>query len=137
MNAQPRPDSPQARLQRARSDLALARAAVTTPDVLFEDACFHAQQCAEKSIKGLLVHRSIQFPRTHAVETLLDLFEEKTGSKIPTDVDDAFELTQYAAQTRYPGDWEPITEDEAQTAIRMGEQVLTWAQGQIGDRGAT
>jgi hypothetical protein len=34
-------------LQRARSDLALGEAALQTPGVLPEDACFHAQQCAE------------------------------------------------------------------------------------------
>ena len=44
------PESPQAWLQRARSDLALGRAALGTPDVFLEDACFHAQQCAEKAL---------------------------------------------------------------------------------------
>lgn len=39
------PESPQAWLQRAHSDLALGRAALHTPDVFLEDACFHAQQC--------------------------------------------------------------------------------------------
>jgi HEPN domain-containing protein len=48
-------------LQRARSDLALGEAALQTPGVLPEDACFHAQQCAEKALKGLLSDRGIPY----------------------------------------------------------------------------
>jgi len=131
MNVRPEPDSPDAWLERARSDLALARAAVNTVDVLFEDACFHAQQCAEKAIKGLLLHHAVPFPRTHAVEALLDLFEDNTDVTISPDVDDAYELTQYATQTRYPGDWEPITVEEAEDAIAMAERILRWVQHQL------
>lgn len=57
MNVRPAPDSPRAWLERAHSDLALARAALTMPDVLLEDACFHAQQCAEKALKALLMEK--------------------------------------------------------------------------------
>ena len=53
MSELPRPDSPEAWLTRARSDLALAQAALTVEHVLLEDACFHTQQCAEKAIKAL------------------------------------------------------------------------------------
>ncbi len=35
--------------------------------------CFHAQQCAEKYIKVLLIACNIEPPRTHSLETLLDL----------------------------------------------------------------
>lgn len=62
MNDRSPPESPQAWLERARSDLALARAALRLPDVLLEDACFHTQQCAEKALKALLVQRDIPFP---------------------------------------------------------------------------
>ena len=50
MSDHPTPDSPLAWLQRARSDLALGRAALNIADVLPEDACVHAQQCVEKSL---------------------------------------------------------------------------------------
>jgi len=132
MSDRPQPDSPAARLARARSDLALARSAVHTADVLLEDACFHAQQCAEKAIKALLVHRAIPFPRTHAVDALLDRLKREAAMEVPSAVDDAFELTQYAAQTRYPGDWEPVTDEEADAAIALAERVLTWVESQIG-----
>ena len=31
----------------------------------FDAVCFHAQQCVEKLMKGLLIHRGIVPPRTH------------------------------------------------------------------------
>ncbi|MGH2592044.1 MAG: HEPN domain-containing protein [Anaerolineae bacterium] len=131
MSERPPPESPQAWLQRARSDLALGRAALDSPGVLLEDVCFHAQQCAEKAFKALLVHRQIAFPRTHVLETLVDLLKA-AGVDLPVEVDEAFTLTQYAVQTRYPGEWEPITDEEARSALETAAQVLTWVEMQIG-----
>jgi HEPN domain-containing protein len=104
-------------LVRARSDLSLGRAALRARGVLPEDVCFHAQQCAEKSLKSLLTNRWIEFLRTHVIEVLLDLLKEN-GLAIPQNVDDAFELTQYAVQARYPGEWEPIIKKRSSTCDR-------------------
>ena len=71
MSDQSAPDSPQAWLERARSDLALSQVALVTPGVLLADACFHAQQGTEKALKALLIDLNIAFPRTHVLETLL------------------------------------------------------------------
>jgi len=117
-------------LQRARSDLALGRAALRTPGVLPEDACFHAQQCAEKALKGLLSNAEIPFPRTHALEVLLDLLKAHSFD-IPDNVDEAFTLSQYSVQTRYPGDWEPVTKEEAEQALQRAAYVLAWVETQI------
>lgn len=117
-------------LERAHSDLNLGRAALRARGILPEDACFHAQQCAEKAIKGLLTKHGIDFPRTHVIETLLD-FLKANGVSVPNIVDEAFVLTQYAVQTRYPGEWEPVTKKEAQRALERAAQVLTWVEEQI------
>ena len=117
-------------LRRARSDLQLGRLALRSKGVLPEDACFHAQQCAEKALKALLLQRGIDFPRTHAIEVLLDLLKTQ-GGDIPTGVDEAFALSEYAVQTRYPGEWEPVTKAEARRAIEMAALVLAWVEGQF------
>jgi len=117
-------------LQRARSDLQLGRAALNTRGVLPEDAAFHAQQCAEKALKALLLHNEISFPKTHAIEVLLDLLKAQ-GTKIPKGVDAAFELSEYAIQTRYPGEWEPVTKVEARKSIERAALVLSWVESQI------
>ena len=115
---------------RARSNLQLGKAALVTAGVMPEDACFHAQQCTEKALKGLLTKLETPFPRTHALEVLLDLLKTD-GVIIPTSVDESFELTQYAIQTRYPGEWEPVTKEEAQRALERAAIVLQWVEGEI------
>ena len=117
-------------LRRARSDLQLGRVALRAKGVLPEDACFHAQQCAEKALKALLLQQEIDFPRTHVIEVLLDLLKVN-GVDIPTGVDEAFQLSEYAVQTRYPGEWEPVTKAEARRAIEQAALALAWVEGQF------
>ena len=45
----------------------------------------------------------------------------------PADVEEAAILTDYAVSTRYPGDMEPVEEDEYCAAIRLAEATLSWA----------
>ena len=111
-------------LRRARSDLELARVRRNSR-ILLEDLCFHAQQAAEKALKAVLVFRSIPFPKTHNIITLLDLlpgglsFPEEEGAPI---------LTDYAVLTRYPGDLEPVTEEEYLKALQIAEATVQWAE---------
>ncbi len=117
-------------IERARSDLILGQTALITEGVLPEDACFHAQQAAEKALKALLIRLTIPFPRTHILEVLLDLLKTK-GVSVPDSVDEAFRLTQYSVQTRYPGDWEPVSSEEATQALELASLVLNWAENQL------
>ena len=94
-------DVPDQWIQRARSDLRLGEVALNTPGVMLEDACFHAQQSAEKALKGLLSHLNIAFPKTHAIDVLLDM-RTNAGVDVPASIDEASALAQYAVQTRYP-----------------------------------
>jgi HEPN domain-containing protein len=47
-------------LWRVRSDLHMGGAALITQGVMIEDACFHAQQSAEKALKGLLTYLKLR-----------------------------------------------------------------------------
>lgn len=78
------PSDPRAWLRRARSDLALARSAATSADILYEDLCFHPQQAVEKAIKGVLVQRSVEFPKTHDLNLLLGLAVASRVSPVRT-----------------------------------------------------
>ena len=119
-------------LRRAHSDLALARHAAAATDVLPEDAVYHAQQCAEKALKAMLLERIGQFPFVHDLSLLLEQLETD-GMTLPAMVQRADELTQYAVQTRYPGDWEPISATEMRVKINLAAQILYWADSLIGD----
>lgn len=64
--------------------------------------CFHAQQCAEKYLKGRLIEAGIAFPKTHALPALLVL-------ALPIEPNwnvlllPLTELTPYGVEYRYPG----------------------------------
>lgn len=63
------PSDPREWLRRARSNL--ERAGVLTPNSYKEDACFDAQQTAEKAIKVVLVWHHIPFPYVHDLAVCL------------------------------------------------------------------
>ena len=117
--------SPADWLRYAVSDLEIAH---TTPSsrILLEALCFHAQQAAEKALKAVLVSQVIPFPRTHNIRTLLDLLPQ--GMVLPSEVEAAASLTDYAVLTRYPGNFEPVTEEEYREAIYLAEAVIHWAE---------
>ena len=82
--------------------------------------CFHAQQCAEKYIKALLVLHQIDFPKTHDLEALAARLR---GSRKPGFTpDDLARLKRYATVTRYPGAEEiPLT--DAREAVAAARRV--------------
>lgn len=98
-----------------------------------EDACFQAQQAAEKAIKAVLLHLKISFPYTHDLTALLRLLK-KGGRAVPTEVEEASLLTRFAVATRYPGLAEPVTRKETENAIKIADRVLRWAQKTIGKK---
>jgi HEPN domain-containing protein len=115
------PDDPREWLNRARSNLALAKSNV--PGAYLEDLCFEAQQAAEKAIKAVMIRRNIEFPYVHDLARLLSLLEA-TGEAIPEVVRKADELTRYALLTRYPGLARPVSEREYTEAVAIAE---AWA----------
>ena len=112
-------------LRYADSDLEIARITQTS-GILLEGLCFHAQQAAEKALKAVLVAHAISFPRTHNITTLLDLFPQEMV--VPSEVEAAASLTDYAVLTRYPGNLEPVTEEEYHEAVHLAEVVVDWAK---------
>lgn len=116
-------------LRYARSDLALAR--VQRPaDVLLDTLCFHAQQAAEKSLKAVLLLQGIRFPYTHDIARLITLVSEAVVSW-PEELDQASGLSEYAADVRYPGSRESISEEDYRQALTIAEQVFAWAESLI------
>lgn len=124
-NQECEPGSPKKWLSYANSDLQLARIA-NSPDIMREMLCFHAQQAAEKAIKAVLIKENIDFPRTHNLRILLDKIPPEIN--LPTAMEDAAILTDYAVSARYPGDLEDVTEEEYEEALILSQLVLDWAK---------
>ena len=122
------PDDPREWLNRARSNLAMAKSRVE--GAYLEDLCFEAQQAAEKAIKAVMMKRNIEFPYGHDLGRLLELLQQ-AGEEVPPDVARAGELTPYAVDTRYPGTSEPVDQQEYRDAIEIAEAVVRWAKNRL------
>ena len=78
---------------------------------------FHAQQCVEKYLKALMTWRQIEFPKTHNLAELVALLPARLALGIRANEQNT--LTAYAAVMRYPGDYAPMTYEQAQAAVRI------------------
>jgi HEPN domain-containing protein len=107
-------------VNRAEEDFIIARSSLRRKKPLIYPACFHAQQCAEKYLKAILVSRRIAFPKTHDLLMLTTLCDEN-GILIPIDPKDLNRLNDYSIQVRYPG--ENPTLEEAQEALEIAKKV--------------
>ena len=113
-------------MERARASLALAKAR-KAEGILLEDLCYQAQQAGEKALKAFYLKRGAAFPFVHSLDQLLAGLED-LGLDIPEAIDQATILTRYAVETRYPGPYEAVTEEEYQEAIRLAETILAWVE---------
>ena len=74
-----------------------------------------------KHLKAYLVFRQTDFPYTHNLARLIEIAEDLRCW--PKAIRAAEELSPYAVTTRYPGEDEPVSADEARQAIAIAEQT--------------
>jgi HEPN domain-containing protein len=84
-------------LEFAHQDLQIAELALN--EGIYNQVCFHSQQCVEKCLKGLMADQGKTPPRTHAIVDLLRL--------LPLDCledlrEELAEMDVYYIPTRYP-----------------------------------
>jgi HEPN domain-containing protein len=92
-------------------------------------SCFHAQQCAEKYMKALLVFKGKSFPMTHDLLVINSLLMN-AGIFIGLPEDDLDTLSRFAVATRYPGA-KPTIED-AKEAINIARAVRKFSRAYLG-----
>ncbi|MGH8647544.1 MAG: HEPN domain-containing protein, partial [Gammaproteobacteria bacterium] len=83
---------------------------------------FHAQQAVEKSLKALLVHHQIEFPKTHKLGELFDLLAGAEPA-LEDSLRQAAALNRYGADIRYPSDLPELTWEQATEAVRLAGKV--------------
>ncbi len=113
----------------AEEDYNLARASLSRKQPMIRGACFHAQQCAEKYLKAMLVARKQPFPKTHDLRLLNNLCSQ-AGIFVELDQDLLDLLTSYAIWARYPGDTPSL--DEAQHALQIVKVMRHFARQWLG-----
>jgi len=118
-------------LKRAESNFARAAIGKSDEKILYEDLCFDCQQTVEKSLKALLVLYNQESIITHSISLLLSNIQEYIPIVIPDFVNESVILTDYAVQTRYPGFYEAVIEDDYKIALHLAGQVLDWVKEEI------
>lgn len=114
---------------KAENDLRMVRLALAAKPPVTDGACFHAQQCAEKYLKAILVARDQSFPKTHDLVELSQLCE-LAGVIVPVDTDQLELLSYHAVKTRYARGIPPL--DEAYQAAKTARAVRKFARKFLG-----
>ena len=92
-------------------------------------ACWLAQQAAEKAVKGALVFLHIDFPKSHDLDLLRRFVPEDW--RLKTAPEDLAELSEWSVEARYPGDWAEATVADAQRAVALAQEVMQILVGDL------
>lgn len=121
--------------RKAENDLITAEYTMTMKNPPYDTICFHAQQCAEKYLKGFLTFYEIEFPKTHSIEDLVLLCKEVAPS-IESELTNVEILSSYGVEVRYPDEiYYDIPKEDALEAIDITKKVksviLKYLKGKI------
>jgi len=116
----------------AETDLRAAHTLLDSEEFFLRQICFFAQQCAEKSLKAILVFEEVNFPKNHDLDRLRDLIPD--GWQVKETFPDLAELTIWAVESRYPGDAPDVVEHEARETLRLAESVFEAVKAELKER---
>jgi HEPN domain-containing protein len=120
--ATPAPEEAEQWIAKARDDLAVARVLPEHPVGANWATCFHAQQAAEKALKGVLVAAGVDFPKTHALERLHDLLPAAVASEF--DRASIAALSPWAVAGLYPEDIPDATTTTAHDLVVTAAAIV-------------
>ena len=111
--------------KKAENDLINAENTIKMENPPCDTICFHAQQCAEKYIKGFLTFKEIYLPKIHSIEDLVELCKQIVP-EIESELDNVEILSSYSVEVRYPDEiYYDIPKEDAQEAIDLAKKVKT------------
>lgn len=119
-------------LLKAAADLRGAEIDLAAEPPLVEDALFHCQQAAEKSLKAFLVFHDVPFRKTHSIEEIGEAALAIDAS-FKTLVDRAAPLTEYAWVFRYPGPVPDPAPGEVQAAMEAARAIYQAVCNSVSD----
>lgn len=119
-------------IMRADDDLRLAELIMSYSEPVYWAVAFHAQQCAEKALKGLLTFHDIRAGKTHDISNLLKLSVPVLGD-LEQFKDRAGVLTTYAVDSRYPVPYRDISKEDASKAIGTARSIYEFILNALPD----
>ncbi len=119
----------------AWEDLTEAQAMLERGEFIPRHACWLAQQSAEKALKAILVLVEIEFPKKHDLDALRNMIPE--GWQVKLDHPDLAELSEWAVEARYPGNWPEAVTSDAHSAVKQAQAVWESVRFDLDRRGLT
>lgn len=80
-----------------------------------------------------MIYLKIDFRRSHDLDMLLNLLP--FDAEIRQNFADLAELTEWAVESRYPGDWQEANEKDARSAFGQAKEVLELILAELQNRG--
>lgn len=93
-------------------------------------ACFHAQQAAEKYLKGFLAYHERHIRKIHDLEVLLEECKKIEALFDQLQKDTRF-LTGFYIESRYPDDYVEFGREDAQKAFGAATRIKDFALGRL------
>lgn len=109
-------------LRYAREDMTAAASLRKDEAFVPRHVCWLAQQAAEKAIKAALVSLQSEFPRTHDLDLLCNLLPDDWSLHRHRSA--LAQLSEWAVEARYPGDWSEATIGDAELAVTAAQSVI-------------
>jgi len=110
-------------LQKAESDIKVARHILEMDDPPTDAICFHCQQAIEKYLKAFLTYHDVRVKKTHDLGMLLEMCLEIDKEFEIMDKGKIASLTPFAMEIRYPDEIYIPTIDESKNALETALKV--------------
>ena len=116
----------------AQEDLKMAELALK--ERIYNQTCFHSQQCVEKALKGFIAFKGKIHPQTHKLVDILSFISEGSFDDL---IDKITVLDRFYTPTRYPDALPGIlpeglpTEKDAKEAMETAKLVLERVKKEI------
>lgn len=138
----------------AKSELSIARIGKVSDDTKYETLCTLCQQAIEKSLKSLMIHRNVPYPKDHSIDLIISEME-KQEIKLPDEIKSAaiacvtveggfsfpvtfpitfgtaVPLSEYAKDRRYSISKKPLEEQDFQKVLSRCEKIVDWVSQEI------
>ncbi|MBU1366470.1 MAG: HEPN domain-containing protein [Candidatus Omnitrophica bacterium] len=115
----------------AREDLRIAEIAFN--EKIYNQTCFHAQQAAEKFLKGYLLTKSKEVPKIHFLDELLNLCVQ-INKDFANLSEACSKLDDYYIPTRYPDALPGMLpeglpgEKDADEAVSLAKEIMQFVE---------
>ena len=120
-------------LRFSEEDLSVAVRLMSGATTAPRHACWLSQQAAEKALKAALILDEVDFSFTHDLDALRNLLPG--GWAVRDTHADMAELTEWAVETRYPGDWPEPNDADADRAMSQARDLCDSIVAEFGRRG--